>query len=547
MSEEQRPAAPAPARGDAGPRPPRFDTTDVRGSVGTPLADQLQQTPSAIGEAVMEALMAFLRGNSRTSRKAVRATGKGVMVAGAVLARARRNRAAKNAEENNRVVHPTNRTPANNRDVAIARAARDHAGDRELTQRVKAAVAANPDVSEDVRRAVTGPDGDGAVEGVLASVEHTDVAAALAVPKRQDELIERVSREWTETLGFDGDFADAWRHAAANPEIAERSGVDAGEPAQGSWARFAAWDSRTAPGDEELAMLNGAWLSAVASLEPESADVRRAVERVVARWEPLVAESYRRNLIGQGLATGRRDLQSGEMDRISAIEAAMVHVDDPGRGHDGGRPLTLPEAWERALEDPQALRDRDDRQLRDLVESWSFNALRRGGRAMRFADEADAALARFAGHLEAANPELGAEYRRRLEQGGPPVQAYTEVSRAAIGHPFDPASRLAEPDGGSGGDEEPPVRSQQGERVREGAVQVADATADRAAQPASGLVATVQAGAQPSHGDFTEADFARKETLDPPAGLATLGGRYALNRRRAAAKSREARSGSASL
>ncbi|MUL42916.1 hypothetical protein FZ103_17365 [Streptomonospora sp. PA3] len=502
----------------------------MRGSVGGSVADQLHQTPSAIGEAVMESLMAFLRANSRTSRKAVRLTGQGVMVAGAVLARARRNRAAKNAEEGNRVVHPTNRTPANNRDVRIARTARDHAGDRELTGRVKAAIAANPDTPDDVRRGIAGPGGDGAVDRVLASIEHTDVAAALALPKRQDELIDRVSREWTETLGFDGDFADAWRHAAANPDIAARSGVDAGEPAQGSWARFAAWDPATPPGDEERAMLNGAWLSAIASLERESADVRRAIEGLLARWEPLVYESYRRNVIGQALAVDHHDLQSGELDRISAVEAAMVHADDPARGHEDGRPLTLPEAWERVLENPQALRDRDDRQIRDLVESWSFNALRGQERAMRYADEAEEALNSFGEHLAAANPELDEEYRRRLEQGEHPVPAYTAISRASTGHPFDPGSRLVVADGDTGGGEEPPVRSQQDERAREGAVVLAaDTTA--AAHPASGLVEAVEAGELPGHRDFTTADFAQEGALDPPAGLATLGGKYRANRR----------------
>ncbi|WP_067969384.1 hypothetical protein [Nocardiopsis trehalosi] len=450
MSEERRPPERPSIADRVGPavaeavRSSGPDATDRRGSLG--VADQVQQTPGVMGEAIMEALMAFLRANARHNRRGGRLAGKGigmaVLVAGALLARAYRNRKARNGQDNNQVTHVSNPQVANPVNVEIARVARNGSGDRELTGTIRKAIENNPGIPADVKAHVAGPSGDAAIDRVLESVTPRQVDSALRFTKRQEELIERVSVAWNTDLGFNGSFEDGWRHARANPALAGPGDPVAAADVPEGWQGFAGWDSRTPPSPEDLDRLHGAWLSAIASVEPEAADTRRRIEALVAKWDPQRYAGYSEWLVREGMRTGNYDIHSPGLDRISAAENAGVHAGADAPVAADGRPLKLPEQWERLTADPDELRRMDAPRLRDLVGAWTLHTGAENGTPTPLADPAAAALENFTRRLAEANPQAGAEYVRLTEAGRTPAQAYTEVSRRASGHPFAPDTRI---------------------------------------------------------------------------------------------------------
>ncbi|TDQ55001.1 hypothetical protein [Actinorugispora endophytica] len=474
----------------------RADATDRRGSVGTPIADQVQQTPGAIGEAVFEVLMALLRGSARRGRRAGRAVGTGltVLVAGALLARALRNRAARNGTEGNQIVHVANPRPANTVHVEVVRTAREEVGNRELTGVIRTAIANNPDVPARVREHVAGPDGDGAVDGLLASMDVRDVDSALRLNKRQEELIDRLSEQWNSGLGFEGRFEDAWKYAVANPAVGDPDGVGLEGRPDGAWQRFAEWDPETKPTGEVLDHLNAAWLSSIASLDGEAVDARKRVEGLVARWEPQLYEASTRSLMREAAQAGLTDPDSAAVDRISAVENAALHVDEPVASADGG-PVPLAEQWARLTAEPDRLRGMERGELRDLVDAWTTHGGLGDTGATALAEPALRSLVGFSERLLEANPEVGTEYLRRLQETKDPVGAFDEVSRRSGGHLFDPDSRLAAP-------AEPTERTgtEQAERAGTGE--------RRGAGTGAELVLAVREGAELTPEAVRRADFA---------------------------------------
>ncbi|MFC3998110.1 hypothetical protein ACFOVU_19430 [Nocardiopsis sediminis] len=492
----------------------------MRGSLGNPVADRVQQTPSVIGEAVVEALMTFLRGNSRVSKRVGPSIGRmAVLATAALLARALRNRAARTASEGGQIVHVFNPRPRHHVHIAVVRTARAEAADPALTEAVRLAVARHPDVPDDVKAHVAGPEGARAITAVLSSIGPDDVATALRDVKRQEALIDRLSQEWTSGLGFSGSFEDAWRHAHHNPAVGTPDQVGLAGPPQGGWRDFAGWDPATAPTAQQLDHLNAAWISSVASLEPEAADARRRIEPLVLTWEPLVFERYTRELVDAGLRNGHLDLDSGAHDRISAVEGASIHIEGPPPG---SRPLNIAEHWARILT-PEGLRDLDEGRIRDLVDSWSTHTGHKNGAPTALAEPAATALDRFEGHLAGANPAIGAEYTRLVESGRTPVEAFTEVSRCSTGHPFAADSMYVPP----------PEPAADARTTADAGARRTAGSAGRGAEARRELVDAVDSGADLPAKVVTGADYARPGAPDLAEGLASLGGKYKANTRTA--------------
>lgn len=421
------------------------DPAGRRTDPDTPVAEQAQQAAGVVGEAVLEVLTAFLRGGLRSGRRARRrGTGRdgiAVLAAGTLLARALRNRAARNGTEGGQIVHVANPRNTNPVNVEIARAARTGVGDRRLTGAIRAAVQRNPDIPPRIREHLAGPDGDRVVDRVLAAMDVQHVATALRHIRRQDEVIDHVSEEWNGGLGFEGSFEDAWRHAAANPAIGGPDGADPSGLPQGAWRRFAEWDPATAPTEEVVHHLNAAWLSSIASLDTEAFGMRQRFEALVARWEPQLYEASTRWLLREAAATGWNNLNSAALDRISAAENAALYADSAASPADGA-PLSLAEQWARITTSPNGLRELEQREIRDLLDAWAVHGGLAGTDPTSLAQPALRSLAAFGERLLEANREVGTEFLERLRDTREPLRAFVEVSRNSDGHPFDPDTRL---------------------------------------------------------------------------------------------------------
>ncbi len=480
------------------------DPSGRRTDPDTPVAEQAQQAAGVVGEAVLEVLTAFLRGGLRSGRRARRrGTGRdgiAVLAAGTLLARALRNRAARNGTEGGQIVHVANPRNTNPVNVEIARAARTGVGDRRLTGAIRAAVQRNPDIPPRIREHLAGPDGDRVVDRVLAAMDVQHVATALRHIRRQDEVIDHVSEEWNGGLGFEGSFEDAWRYAAANPAIGGPDGADPSGLPQGAWRRFAEWDPATAPTEEVVHHLNAAWLSSIASLDTEASGKRQRFEALIARWEPQLYEASTRWLLREATVTGRHDLNSAALDRISAAENAALYADSAASPADGA-PLSLAEQWARVTTSPNGLRELEQREIRDLLDAWTLHGGLGGMAPTSLAPPALRSLAEFGERMLEANREVGTEFLERLRDTREPLRAFAEVSRNSDRHPFDPEARL--------------VAAQQEAESAPDASPAVDADRGRRAGGGRAFTEVVQSGAELRSADFMALDHAAGPGLRP--------------------------------
>ncbi|WP_234401644.1 hypothetical protein, partial [Thermobifida halotolerans] len=454
MSDGRQPVGRSGAADRDRPSAAPADPAPRRADLDIPVAEQAQQNTGVVGAAVLEVLTAFLRGGVRPGRRSGRRArswdGMAVLAAGALLARALRNRAARSGTEGGQVVHVANPRTANPVNVEIARAARAGTGDRRLTEAIRVAAARDPGIPPRIREHVAGPDGDRTVDGVLATMDVRSVAMSLRHVRRQEELITRVSEQWNDGLGFEGAFEDAWRYAVVNPAVGDPDGAGLSGHPQGSWRRFAEWDPATAPTDDLVNHLNAAWLSAIASLDTEAAGARRRVETLVARWEPQLYEASTRWLMREAVWTGWNSVDAAALDRVSAAENAALYAGDVAASADGA-PLSLTEQWARVTTSPNGLREMEKREIRDLLDAWTAHGGLGETAPTVLVEPALRSLAEFGDRLLEANREAGVEFLERLEDTREPLRAFVEVSRNFDGHPFDPAARpLPERRGGGG-------------------------------------------------------------------------------------------------